>query len=80
MLFTHHFQISPFSLSPPLPFLWDLLHFTLFISLQQGQTSSQGLVGSAVDMNWDSSVPQAVSIERRGEGTCVALVGFLSGA
>jgi hypothetical protein len=31
-------------------------------------------------MNWDSSVPQATSTERRGEGTCAALVGFLFGA
>ena len=27
-------------------------------------------------MDWDSSVPQAASIEGWGEGTCAALIGF----
>ena len=31
-------------------------------------------------MNWDILVPQAASIEGRGEGTHAALVGFLFGA
>jgi hypothetical protein len=30
-------------------------------------------------MDWDSSVPQAASIKGRGEGTCMALVGFHPG-
>ena len=38
------------------------------------------LLGSAFDTDWDSSVPQAASIEGQGEGTCMALVGFHSGA
>ena len=43
-----------------------------------GFISSQGLLGSVPDMDWDSSVPLAASIEGRGEGTCTALVGFHS--
>jgi len=49
-------------------------------TLTRGSIISQGLLGSAFDTDWDSSVPQAASIEGRGEGTCVALVGFHSGA
>ena len=36
----------------------------------------QGLLGSVVDTDWDSLVPQAAPIEGRGEGTYTALVGF----
>ena len=45
-----------------------------------GSIPSQGLLGSVVDTNWDSSVPQAASSERQGEGTCTALIGFHLGA
>src|ERR1700683_3282992 len=73
-------QFPDFLILSPLPIFWDLLHFSSFVSLQRGRFSSQGLVGSASDTNWDSLVPQAASIEGRGEGTCAALVGFLLGA
>ncbi|KIM77335.1 hypothetical protein PILCRDRAFT_623308 [Piloderma croceum F 1598] len=43
-------------------------------------STSQGLLGSEDVTNWDSSVPQAAPTEGQGEGTCMALAGFHSGA
>ena len=37
---------------------------------------SQGLLGSADDMGWDSLVPQVAPTEGWGEGTYAALIGF----
>ena len=76
----HYLFVSlylPIIFPPPLPFLWELSNFITFIALTRGCIISQGLLGSELDTNWDSSVPQAASTVRRGEGTCAALVGFL---
>ena len=72
-------QVFPLNLFP-LSLFWELSYFIMSIVLTQGFITSQGLLGSAFDTNWDSSVPQAASTVGQGEGTCVALVGFLFGA
>ena len=69
------FRISPPQNPFSSPFIGTCFNSQLN-TLTQGSTSSQGLVGSVYDTDWESSVPQAASVERRGKGTYAALVGF----
>jgi hypothetical protein len=87
-LYTTRSQITPQShnphliiLFPPLPpiYLGPVVLLNVF-NAYGGASFYQGLVGSVFDMDWESPVPQAASLEGRGEGTYTALVGFPFGS